>query len=264
MLSCADQNEAGVGRGLRASGLKREEVFLTTKLAPSIRGESSVPDPSSFKTTRMTIESCEASVGRLGTYADLYLIHTPFSGRERRLEQWRACVECQQRGLVRSIGVSNFGVSHLKEIEASGLPLPAANQLELHPLAQKPRLLSYMRDKGIAPIAYSSLAPLSTWRRDYATFTGSKGAKDRATPPLVQGIAARLGVSEARVLLRYGLQKGWAVLPKSTREERMRENLDLDSFVLSDADIATLDAMEQDTPLAFGSDGRPFDPTSVA
>ena len=70
--------------------------------------------------------------------------------------------------------------------------------------------------------------------------------------------------SEARVLLRYGLQKGWAVLPKSTREERMRENLDLDSFVLSDADIAALDAMEQDTPLAFGSDGRPFDPTSVA
>ena len=95
---------------------------------------------------------------------DLYLIHTPLGGgKEARLAQYRALVECQRLGLATSIGVSNYGIAHLQEIEDAGLPLPAANQLEIHPMCQKPELLAFMAGKGIPAIAYSSLAPLSNW-----------------------------------------------------------------------------------------------------
>merc|ERR1712093_585084 len=100
-------------------------------------------------------------------------------------------------------------------------------------MTQKTTLLQYMRARRIQPIAYSSLAPSSSWREGYTAFTGSKSEATKATSSTVASIAARLGVSEARVLLRYAIQKGWGILPKSTREERMRDNADITSLELS-------------------------------
>ena len=251
-------NERGVGRAIAASGLARSSVFVTTKLDPG-----AVQWGQTAKTYETTLAACERSVReRLGlSYVDLYLIHTPLSGREGRVEQWRACVECQRLGLCKSIGVSNFEVHHLEELEAAGLPPPAANQIELHPLCQKRELLAYMRARGIAPIAYSSLAPLSTWREGYAAFGGSKSGGALATSSRISEVAKRVGVSEAKLLLRYALQKGWAVLPKSVSDARLRENIDLASFTIPEPEMAALDAMESDAAYAFGSPGEPFDPT---
>jgi len=253
------QNEQPIGRALSASGTKRDDVFITTKLDPGNPAWGQTA-----KTYDTTIAACKASVQNLGVeYVDLYLIHTPLSGKDGRLEQWRALVECKSLGLCRSIGVSNFEVHHLEELEAAGLPVPAANQVELHPLCQKAALLQYMRARSILPIAYSSLAPLSSWREGYTALGGSKSDAAKATPLTIPAIAQKLGVSEARLLLRYATQKGWAVLPKSVREDRMRANMDLGSFEVSDADMAQLDGMESGEAFAFGAPGQAFDPTKV-
>jgi len=157
------QNEAGVGEGIRravADGLvSRGDLFVTTKLWPGNAAWGQTP-----KTTETTIASLDASLDRLGLdQVDLYLIHAPFD-REQRLAQWRGLVALKEQKKARAIGVSNFDIGHLKELEAAGLPQPQANQIELHPWSQKPRLVGYLAERGIVAIAYSSLVPLSTWR----------------------------------------------------------------------------------------------------
>ena len=108
--------------------------------------------------------SLDGSLERLGlSYVDLYLIHAPFE-RDQRLAQWRGLVELKRQGKARAIGVSNFSSKHIEELKAAGLPIPVANQIELHPWSQKPDLVRYLHDNAITPIAYSSLVPLSTWR----------------------------------------------------------------------------------------------------
>ena len=250
------RNEAGIGKALAASGLARDEVYVTTKLRDS-----------EHKTGESTIAACKQSLANLGLdYVNLYLIHTPLSGKEARLAQYSALVECKELGFCRSIGVSNYDIRHLQEISDAGLPPPAANQVELHPMCQKPELLEYMKANGkILPIAYSSLAPLSCWREGYTTMGGSKSEQAKAaTPAVVATIATRLGVSEARLLLRYALQKGWPVLPKSVREDRIAANFDITSFSIPEQDMALLDGMEADSAMAFGSQGAAFDPSKAA
>ena len=243
------QNEAGVGAGLHAglrdAGLGRADVFVTTKLWPGVRefGEE-------VKSYEQTIAACEASLASLGLEdVDLYLIHSPHAGAGR-LDQWRAMLEIKRSGKARSVGVSNYSRKHLEEIEAAGLTMPDANQIELHPWSQKSDLVAYMRARHIAPIAYSSLAPLSTWR----TEPGQDSAKTeamRAPDPAFQAMAAKYGVSEAQLLLRWGIQNGYAVLPKSLNPERMRQNLDLDGFRIDDADMAAMAAMDRGDGLAW-------------
>ena len=255
-------NEAEVGKGLQESGVDRTSVFITTKLWP---GNPAWGMPT--KTYEQTIEACKKSVADLGvTSVDLYIIHAPFGGKEGRLAQWKGLVECKRLGLVKSVGVSNWGLAHLQEIAAAGLPMPAANQLELHPLSQKAELLAFMRQHNILPIAYSSLVLLSSWRKDYTSLGGTKTTDEtQQWIAPVELIATRLDVSAARVLLRYSLQKGWPCLPKSTKEERVRENLDLDSFALTDEDMATLDGLECGVNLAWDAPpGEHFDLTTVA
>ena len=151
----------GIRNGLEAEGLSRADLFVTAKLWPGNPAWGDAP-----KTGTQTIEECDASLLRLGLdYVDLYLIHAPYGG-DMRLEQWRALLDLQASGKVRSVGVSNFNESHLDEIAAAGLPMPDANQIELHPWSQKPGLLAHMAKHDIAPIAYSSLVPLSTWRTE--------------------------------------------------------------------------------------------------
>jgi len=252
-------NEAEIGAALR--GVERASVFVTTKLWP---GNPQWGMPA--KTYDQALAACKASLSRLSVESvDLYLIHAPMAGgAEARLAQWRALVECQAQGLCKSIGVSNYGVAHLQEIAAAGLPMPAANQLELHPLTQKPQLLAYMAAHKILPIAYSSLAPLANWRNGYEAIKGTKTEDEHLIAAAVEAVATRLGVSAARVLLRYALQRGWACLPKSVSEARIKENLDLDSFELSAADMAALNALEANANLTWDAPpGQHFDLTTL-
>ena len=254
-------NERGVGLGIKAGleelELSRDDIFVTTKLWPGREAWGQ-----RVKTYESTIESLHASLARLRLeYVDLYLIHAPFSKTER-LEQWKALIELRRQGKVRAIGVSNFGEPHIEEIRSAGLPLPNANQMELHPWSQKPELVSYLGGKGISIIAYSSLVPLSSWREA----AGQKSAKTEdmkldgvgADEPF-KIMAQKYGVSEAQVLLRWGLQKGYAILPKSSNENRMRKNIDLFSFEIDHEDMAAIAEMDKGDGVAWTSG----DPTNV-
>lgn len=237
----------GIRKGLNANGLSRADIFVTAKLWP---GNPAWGDPP--KTGAQTIEECDASLSRLGLeYVDLYLIHAPYGG-DMRLEQWRTLLELQASGKARSIGVSNFNEGHLDEIAAAALPMPDANQIELHPWSQKPGLLTHMAKHTIAPIAYSSLVPLSTWR----TEPGQDSAKTdemKADGAAFKDMADKYGVSEAQLLLRWGVQNGYAVLPKSLNPDRMRQNIDLFSFAIDDADMAQMAAMDRGDGVAWAS-----------
>jgi 2,5-diketo-D-gluconate reductase A len=255
-------NEKGVGLGLQAAmkelGLSRNDVFVTTKLWP---GNEAWAQP--VKTYASTIESLNMSLTNLQLdYVDLYLIHAPLA-KEQRLEQWRALTELRQLGRARAIGVSNFSQAHIEEIKVAGLPLPDANQIELHPWSQKPELVSYLAENGIAIIAYSSLVPLSSWREalghDSAKTEDMKNAGTRADSPFKK-MAEKYGVSEAQVLLRWELQKGYAVLPKSTKEERMRQNIELFSFEIDNQDMEAMAEMDKGEGVAWSMG----DPTKVA
>ncbi len=251
-------NERGVGEGLRrglaSNALNRDDIFVTTKLWPGAAEWGEKP-----KTYEETLEECEHSLQRLGlNYVDLYLIHSPHGGSQR-LNEWRALLELKKAGKARSIGVSNYSQIHLGEIETSGLPMPEVNQIELHPWSQKTDLIQYMRNRSITPIAYSSLAPLSTWR------TGA--GQDSAKPESLKGrdsvfaeMAASYGVTEAQFLLRWGIQNGYAVLPKSLNPVRMRQNLEPGSFEIKPTDMDLIRQMDRGEGIAWSIG----DPTKVS
>ncbi len=238
---------AGIKQGLKAEGLNRSDLFVTAKLWPGNPAWGDAP-----KTGAQTLEECDASLARLGLdYVDLYLIHAPYGG-DLRLEQWQALLDLQARGKARAVGVSNFNESHLDEIAEAELPMPDANQIELHPWSQKPDLLAHMAKNNIAPIAYSSLVPLSTWR----TEPGQDSAKTeamKADGAAFKDMAEKYGVSEAQLLLRWGVQNGYAVLPKSLNQDRMRQNIDLFSFAIEDADMAQMATMDRGAGVAWAS-----------
>lgn len=256
------RNEAGVGRAIKraleSGTLTRSELFVTTKLWP---GNAAWGQP--VKTTESTVSSLEQSLERLGLdYVDLYLIHAPYRP-EDRLAQWRGLVKLHEQGKARAIGVSNFSVRHIEALKQAGLPLPHANQLELHPWSQKPELVRYLEDHAITPIAYSSLIPLATWRaaegQASAKTEQMKAEGARADGPF-KTMATKYGVSEAQVLLRWAIQKGYPVLPKSTHPERIRQNAELFGFAIDDGDMQAIEKMDRGDGVAWASG----DPTKAA
>jgi diketogulonate reductase-like aldo/keto reductase len=217
-------NEADVGAAVRASGLPRAEVFVTTKLWNDDQGY----DPA--------LRAFDASLGRLGfDYVDLYLLHWPVPGL--RLDSWRALERLYQEKRVRAIGVSNFMVHHLEELLARAEVVPAANQIEISPFLQQREVRAFCAAHGIAIEAYSPL---------------TRGKRLRH--PAVAAIAQRVGRSPAQVLLRWAWQHGLIILPKSTRPERIAENAALFDFELSAEVMAELDGLE--VGLATGWDPR--------
>lgn len=239
------RNEQGVAQGLSKvfdeTDLQREDIFITTKLWPG--GLLGVDLVKSYDGAR---KSFEKSMLRLGLeYLDLYLIHSPHA-KEKRLDQWRALVDLKESGRVKHIGVSNWGETHINELLENDLPLPDANQIELHPWSQKPALVEYLRLHNIEIIAYSSLVPLSTWRH-------KKGENSKKTDEMqtignqadspFKVLAEKYNVTEAQFLLQWAIQHNYAVLPKSIQIDRMQENFDFD-FVIEEKDldhIKTLD-----------------------
>ncbi|KAE8375836.1 Aldo/keto reductase [Aspergillus bertholletiae] len=230
-------NEAEVGAGIRASGVPRAEIFLTTKLHNQWH-------------TRVS-EALGQSLQKLQTtYVDLYLIHWPCAtdpnDSTKVVPDWdyvQTWVEMQkllETGKVKSIGVSNFGISHLERLlhHPSCRVAPAVNQIELHPNRPSPKLVAYNTAKGIHSTAYSCLGS-----------TGSPLYQNQALLDLAQA----KGRSVQQVLIRWGLQKGWSVIPKSVNADRIRDNLAVDGWELTGGEMAAIDAIPQRFKVCDGS-----------
>ena len=220
-------NEKDVGEGLRASELPRSEIFVTTKLWNADQGYDSA------------LRAFEASLARLGLeQLDLYLLHWPV--REHRLESWRALERLLADGRVRAIGVSNFMPRHLDELLGGAAVVPSVNQIEISPFLQQRDVRAACERHGIVVQAYSPL---------------TKGM--RLDHPVVVEVARRVGRTAAQVLLRWALQHDLVVLPKSSRQERIAENLALFDFELTQEDMARFDALEEGLVTGWDPRGAP-------
>mmetsp|Transcript_43479 Transcript_43479/g.84956 ORF Transcript_43479/g.84956 Transcript_43479/m.84956 type:complete len:419 (+) Transcript_43479:57-1313(+) len=242
-------NEEGVGKGIKASGVDRKDIYVTTKVMPGYTGWGMEE-----KGFDATISACKASLEKLQLdYCDLYLIHGPLAST--RVEQWKALIELKRLGLAKHIGVSNYNEKHFQEIADAGLEMPEANQVEFHPLCQYKELTKYMDDKGITRIAYSSLATLSTWR----TGEGQGGEKSAHLKEEVQKVqkevSERLGMDEAKLLLRWGMQRGYAVLTKSCNTERIKSNFDVFGVSVPEADVEIINGLDKGTAVAWSANG---------
>ena len=240
------RNEDGVGRALKRiyedTDLKRSDLTITTKLWPG-----GLVKVDRVKNNVGAIKSLDKSLRNLDEdYVDLYLIHSPHA-KNKRLEQWETLLTQQEQGKVKNIGVSNWGINHIEELNDKGYPLPSANQIEIHPWSQKPELVSYLKENDIDIIAYSSLVPLSTWRHkdgenSLKTDEMYKDGNDLESP--FKKMASKYDVTEAQVLLKWALQLGYAILPKSIQIDRMQENFDLD-FGIDDEDMNLIEQLDR-------------------
>ncbi|KZT59076.1 Aldo/keto reductase [Calocera cornea HHB12733] len=206
-------NEKGVGEAVRRSGIPRNEVFITSKVWSQRHG---------YEEAKAAVEDSLADFKF--DFLDLYLIHDPLSGKQKRIETWRALVEKQKEGKLRTIGVSNYSAKHLEEIKEAGLPMPAVNQLELHPWCQQKPIVDYCDAHGIVVQAYTPL-------------TRGKYFDD---PALVK-ICETHHKSPAQVLVRWSLQRGFVPLPKSSNPQRVRDNADVYDFELTAEEMKALD-----------------------
>lgn len=213
-------NEEGVGRAIAASGIPREDLFITTKLWNSDQG------------TQSAYDAVDLSLEKLGLdTVDLYLIHWPTPKRNLYRESWTALQQIQADGRATSIGVSNFLVEHLENIIADGGAVPAVNQIELHPALQQPEVVAFSRSYGIQIEAWGPLG---------------QGKYPLFDEPGVAAAAAAHDKSPAQVVLRWHLQNGNIVFPKSNSRKRIAENLDVFDFELTDAEVAAISALERD------------------
>jgi 2,5-diketo-D-gluconate reductase A len=242
-------NEEGTGKGIKAAGVSRNDIFVTTKLFPGYK-QWGAPE----KTYGQTIEALRNQLKQLQLdYVDLYLIHAPLS--ELRLEQWNALVELKKSGLTRHIGVSNYNEERINEILDAGLAKPEANQVEFHPICARVDLTRYMKENSIAPIAYSLLAPLSTWRAEEGQGGEVLAEMKKECQLVTNEIATKLKVSEAKLLLRWGLQHGYCVLTRSSKLEHIRKNLDLFDFEIPDSDMERLNRLNRNQAFAWEANG---------
>ncbi|QIS17562.1 aldo/keto reductase [Nocardia terpenica] len=221
-------NEAEVGRAIREFGLPRDEVYVTTKLWNSEQGYDS------------TLRAFDASMERLGLdYLDLYLIHWPVAQADRYVDTYRAFKSLKSQGLIRSIGVSNFNRDHLERVIGETGETPSVNQIELHPSLGQAELRAFHAEHGIATEAWSPLG---------------QGAELK--DPTIAQIATDTGRTPAQVIIRWHLQLGNIVIPKSVNPSRIQENFDVFTFDLSPDQMRTISAL--DTGSRVGPDPVAF------
>jgi 2,5-diketo-D-gluconate reductase A len=220
-------NEAGVGEGVRKSGVPREKLFVTSKLWNSDQGHDS------------TMKAFEASLERLGLdYLDLYLIHWPTPMYDTYVESWKAMEKLQAEGRVKAIGVSNFQPAHLERLAAECEVVPAVNQVELHPLLTQAEVRAYDEAHGIVTESWSPL----------------RGVIGEGMPDVLRDLAAKYGKTPAQVVLRWHIQLGLVVIPRSSKAERIRENADIFDFELEAADVAAISGLNRDERLGAHPD----------
>jgi diketogulonate reductase-like aldo/keto reductase len=222
------QNERGVGKAVKESGIPREEIFLTSKVWNTEQG---------YKTT---LDAFEESLQKLQTnYLDLYLIHWPKG--KLSVETWKALEELYEKGKVRAIGVSNFLVHHLEDFLPECKIIPGVNQVEFHPVLVQPELLKYCQSKNIQMEAWSPIM---------------KGKVNDV--PQIKELAAKYGKTPVQIVLRWDIQKGVVTIPKSVTPERIISNADIFDFELSSEDVALIDQLDQNRRLGFHPDKIPF------
>ena len=208
-------NEEGVGRAIAACGLPRKELFITTKVWNTDQGYDA------------TMRAFDLSLSKLGLdYVDLYLIHWPTPGRDLYADTWRALVDLRADGRAASIGVSNFHEAHIRRVVAETGEVPAINQVELHPWLPQREVRAVDAEFGILTEGWSPL-----------------GSGRLIDDPILQGIADRHGVTTAQVMIRWQIQLGNVVLPKSVTPARIRSNMDVFGFSLDAEDLALIDSL---------------------
>ncbi|CAO1620773.1 unnamed protein product [Parajaminaea phylloscopi] len=210
-------NEREVGQAVQESSTPRKELFITSKVWDSNHGYD------------RAMKSIDESLKASGlAYFDLFLIHSPNPGKEKRLEAYRALIEAKKQGKVRSIGVSNYGPHHIDEV-VQKFPdhIPSLNQIELSPFFQRSEIVKKCQQHGIAVESYSPL-----------------GKGQFTDLPELKSIASRHGKTAAQVLIRWCLQRGFIVIPKSSNPSRIKENADIFDFELTSSDMQELDGME--------------------
>ncbi|MFF0199653.1 aldo/keto reductase [Streptomyces sp. NPDC005017] len=215
-------NEAGTGKAIAASGVPREEIFVTTKLWNSDQGYDS------------TLRAFDDSAAKLGLeYVDLYLIHWPVPARDRYVDTYRAFEKLLGDGRVRAVGVSNFLPEHLERLIGETSVIPAVNQIELHPHLQQHAARAYHAEQGIRTEAWSPLGQ----------------GKGLLEVPAIVAVAQKHGRTPAQIVLRWHLQQGTIVIPKSVTPSRIRENIEVFDFTLDTEDLAAIGALNEDRRL---------------
>ncbi|MGE8105779.1 aldo/keto reductase [Allorhizobium sp. NPDC080224] len=221
------ENEEGVGEGIRQSGIDRSEIYLTTKLWNTEQGYD------------QTLKAFDASLKRLGTdYVDLYLIHWPSAHRGLFVDTWKAFVKLKEEGRAKSIGVSNFYPEHIEKIVAQTGVVPVINQIELHPDFQQREARAFHEKHGIATQSWSPL-----------------GQGKLLGHPAIADIATKLGRTPAQVIIRWHIDNGLVVIPKSVTPSRINENFKVFDFKLSAEDLDTLNGLD-DAGARIGPDPK--------
>lgn len=214
--AAAYKNEHGVGEGLRKAGVPRGEVFVTTKLWNEEQGFD------------RTLRAFDASLNQLGLdHVDLYLIHWPSPARDLYVETWRAFIRLREEGRARSIGVSNFTAAHLDRLADETGVMPALNQIELHPRFQQRALREAHRERGIVTQSWSPL-----------------GQGQLLQDPVIAGIAKKHGRTPAQVVIRWHIDNGLVVIPKSVTPSRIAENFDVFGFALDADDLTAIGGLD--------------------
>jgi 2,5-diketo-D-gluconate reductase A len=220
-------NERGVGQGIRDSGIRREDLFVTTKLDGAFQGND------------RAIEGLDGSLRRLGLdYVDLLLIHWPLPQRDEYVSTWKTFEKLAAAGKARSIGVSNFKVAHIDRLLAEATIRPAVNQIQLNPRITRPELRAYDSAQGIVTVAWGPLGP----------------GTDLLDDPAVAALAAKYGKTPAQVVLRWHIELGSVAIPKSANPARIAQNIDIFDFALTSDEIASISALDTGAEIGADSD----------
>jgi methylglyoxal/glyoxal reductase len=221
------KNEEDVGKALNDSGVSRESVFVTTKLFTTQEGKQGA------------IKTIEQSLKLMGfNYIDQYLLHAPQGGHV--LECYDVLLDYQKKGIIRTVGVSNFGVKHLEALKNSGRPLPQVNQIELHPWCTNEDIVNWCRANNVAVVGYSPLAK-----------------SHKLQDPYVLKLAEKHKKTPAQILIRWSIQKGFVTIPKSSKIARLHENANVFDFALTDEEMRTFDEFGRHERIVTG-----WDPTN--